>query len=260
MQPSFLLTVIIPAYNEESTVVKVLDAVHQASGDKQIIVVDDCSTDRTAALAEEWCRTKDGREDSFLVIRVQQNSGKGYAIREGLKSARGEYVIIQDADLECTPDDFPRLLKPMLAGEADIIFGSRYSFEENHAPWNANRVCVVLLNWMVRLLFGVRLEDEACSYKMFRTSTLKAFDLKCRRFEFCPEVTAKACLCKLQIKEIPVRYCARTKKEGKKIRWWDGVHAFAVLLRWRFTGFTPLTELAVRGASPESAPKVELRE
>ena len=214
-----------------------LDAVDRAPYQKQIIVVDDCSRDSTGALAEEWCRSRGGSPEEFCCLRLERNSGKGSAIRAAIPFVRGEFVIIQDADLEYDPNDYPLLLEPLREGKADVLFGARYVRHDNHIPWTPNRVCVVLLNMLVFVLFGKRLVDEASCYKMLPAETLRKMNLVCRRFEFCPEVVAKACLLKLRILEVPVRYTARTRSSGKKIRWWDGAHAILVLCRWRISGF-----------------------
>ena len=234
---SFLLTVVIPAYNEESTIQALLDRVFRAPYEKQIVVVDDCSADSTARLAEEWCQQAKGIEGQYVTLRLPENQGKGSAIRHALTKASGLYVIIQDADLEYFPDDFPKLLEPLQSGAADIVFGSRYLLAENIVPWTPNRICVVLLNFFVLLLFRKSLSDEASCYKCCKREIYKRMELQCRRFEFCPEVTAKACLLGLRILEVPIRYEARTKQFGKKIRWWDGVHAFGILMYWRVFGF-----------------------
>jgi glycosyltransferase involved in cell wall biosynthesis len=230
----------------------------------QVIVVDDGSTDGTRQQLERW-------QSQVVVIAQEQNRGKGAAIRRGLALARGEFTIIQDADLEYDPRDFEHLLAPLLAGQADVVYGSRYmgrsqvpgpmsqevecearsedpratEREENQsgdpgvqglrskARWSICRLGVSLLNRLVTYLYGVRLSDEATCYKVFRTTDLRAMDLQCERFEFCPEVTAKACRMGLSIQEVPIRYNARSVAEGKKIRWRDGWTAVKTLWRWR---------------------------
>jgi len=160
--------------------------------------------------------------------------GKGRAIRTALAAAKGQFTIIQDADLEYWPEDYPRLLEPLLAGEAVVVYGSRYLRESvTKRRFTVFRFGVSLLNVAVRVLYGVRLTDEATCYKVFPTEVLRAMDLECERIEFCPEVTAKACRMGLRIAEVPVRYNARTKKEGKKIRWRDGLTAIWTLWKWR---------------------------
>ena len=231
------LTVIVPAYNEAATIEPLLDAVAAAPCIKQIVVVDDGSTDGTAAAIERWMLRCGGDVE---LIRHRVNRGKGAAIRTGLDRARGEVVLIQDADLEYDPGDYPTLIGPILSGRAEVVFGSRYLRPGNPLPWTANRLCVHLLNGIVRVLYRRRITDEATCYKALRVELLRRMDLRCERFEFCPEVTAKACLLGVRIVEVPVRYSPRSRLDGKKIRWWDGVEAIATLVRWRLARFEPV--------------------
>jgi len=190
--------------------------------------------DRGAALlaSKQWHGEYGGTE--VEVWRHDRNRGKGAAIRTGLARARGAYVVIQDADQEYDPRDIPKLLEPLLAGTADVMYGSRYLQRENDL---SGRLLlnggVRLLNLAVRMLYGVRLTDEATCYKMFPTSLLRAMDLQCERFEFCPEVTAKACRLGVRLVEVPIRYHGRSARQGKKLRLRDGLQALAALWRWR---------------------------
>jgi glycosyltransferase involved in cell wall biosynthesis len=169
------------------------------------------------------------------LLRHAKNLGKGAAIRTGLAQARGRFVIVQDGDLEYDPQDYARVLKPLLSGESQVVYGSRYLERRSGSRrrWSCFRLGVSVLNLCVRLLYGARLTDEATCYKALPTSFLRAMDLCCERFEFCPEVTAKACRLGLTIVEVPIRYDARSTREGKKIRWRDGLAAMATLWRWR---------------------------
>jgi len=226
-----LLTVIVPVFNEANTVLEVLTRVLAVPQTKQVIIVDDGSTDGTGATLRSWAATR-----PVELIEHPRNLGKGRAIRTALARARGELTIIQDADLEYDPADYPGLVAPVLGGVGDVVYGSRYlgvGRGSARAPLGACRVAVWALNWCVRCLYGVKLTDEATCYKVFRTTALRAMDLQCERFEFCPEVTAKSCRMGLRILEVPVRYCARTVQQGKKIGWRDGVEAFRTLWRWR---------------------------
>jgi glycosyltransferase involved in cell wall biosynthesis len=201
---------------------------------KHIIVVDDGSSDQTSRILEAW-----QGHPQVQLVRHSQNRGKGAAIRTGLENARGRFTIIQDADLEYDPQDYSRLLEPLLTGKADVVYGSRYLRKNAsfHPPWSLFRLGVVFLNLCVRIWYGVRLTDEATCYKVFPTSLLRSLDLRCERFEFCPEVTAKVCRLGLTIVEVPIHYCPRTVKAGKKIRWKDGLEALATL--WRFRRWKP---------------------
>ncbi|HUY35084.1 MAG TPA: glycosyltransferase family 2 protein [Pirellulales bacterium] len=226
----FTLSVIIPAYDEAKSIAALLDLVAAAAYRKQIVVVDDGSSDGTSAAVQE--RRRRGQGDVVL-LRHERNLGKGAAIRTGLTAATGQIVLVQDADLEYDPCDYPLLVEPLLVGAADVVYGSRYLPRPGGTPWRMNRVGVSILNLAVRLLYGYRLTDEATCYKAMRTDLLRAMDLQCERFEFCPEVTAKACRMRLRILEVPVRYVPRGRSDGKKIRWRDGVAALRALWRWR---------------------------
>jgi dolichol-phosphate mannosyltransferase len=198
--------------------------------DKEVVVVDDGSRDGTCDVLAALAKT--------LPIRVvfhPENRGKGAAIRTALAEARGEIVIIQDADLEYDPGEYPKLIAPIVAGETNVVYGSRYLSKDNPLPLTHFKVAVLGLNWLANALYGTNLTDEATCYKVFRTSLLKAIPLRCERFEFCPEVTAKVAKRGERIVELPISYHFRTRGEGKKIGWKDGIEAFATLLRYRFT-------------------------
>ncbi len=224
-----VLTVIIPVYNEERTIDELLQRVALIPYDSQVVVIDDGSTDSTSGLLTKW---KD--REGFEVLCHSSNRGKGAAIRSGLQLATGRFTIIQDADLEYDPRDYPKLIEPLIDGRATIVYGSRYLAKRSMRP-RRNVFClgVSVLNTVTRLLYGLRLTDEATCYKAFPTCVLKEMDLQCDRFEFCPEVTAKACRMGLPIKEVAISYDARSALEGKKIRVRDGFEALATLWKWR---------------------------
>jgi dolichol-phosphate mannosyltransferase len=225
-----LLTVLMPVFNERSTLTTVLDRVLAVPVRKEIVIVDDASTDGTTDLLR---RSVDGRYPNVTVIYRERNGGKGAAIRTGIPAIRGEFVVIQDGDLEYEPEDFVRLLERLRATGASAVYGSRFLGARPRMRllnWIINRLLVAL----VRVLYGARLSDEATCYKLFRSQLLQGLPLNCRRFEFCPEVTAKVLRSGHQIVEMPIRYTARTHAQGKKIRWTDGVSAILTLLRYRF--------------------------
>ncbi len=220
------LTVIIPIFNEASTLAAVLRQVLDAPYDKQILVVDDGSTDDTPRVLDRWrC------EPSIELLRHEINRGKGAAIRTALPHAVGRVTIIQDGDLELHPANYPALIERLLADEADFVIGSR--FPQGARTARLFRWGVSLLNLTVRLLYGARLTDEACCYKAMSTHTLRLMDLQCERFEFCPEVVAKASRMQLRMHEVPVEYHPRSASEGKKLRYRDGIQAVLTLWRWR---------------------------
>ncbi len=218
------LSVIIPVYNELDTIEATLDRVRKSPVEKEIIVVDDYSADGTRELLQ-------GISDIQLVLH-KENMGKGMALRTGLQYVTGDIVIIQDADLEYDPADYPAMIEPIVSGEVDVVYGSRFlnSRPKMRLPnYIANRVLAAAAS----ILFGARITDEATCYKAFRAHLIKSIPLTCRRFEFCPEVTAKILRQGLRIKEVPIRYEARTVAQGKKIGWWDGVVALWTLIKFR---------------------------
>jgi glycosyltransferase involved in cell wall biosynthesis len=231
-----VISVIIPAYNERDTIASTIALVRAVEIDKQIIVVDDGSTDGT----REILQTLAGPD--LTVILQPQNAGKGSAIRAGIPQAQGDIIIIQDADAEYDPGEYPKLIAPILAGRTDVVYGSRFLTEDEKGKrlrwpegmafpnWFINR----LLAGMANLLYGAKITDEATCYKVFRTDILKAIPLVCTRFEFCPEVTAKIRRRKIPILEIPITYRGRTSQQGKKINWRDGVEAIWTLVKYRF--------------------------
>ncbi|MGH7731686.1 MAG: glycosyltransferase family 2 protein [Candidatus Eiseniibacteriota bacterium] len=225
-----LLSVLVPVYNERATLEALLLRVLAVPVDKEVVVVDDGSRDGTREVLAELA--------TRLPIRAlvhERNRGKGAAIRTALAEARGEVVIIQDADLEYDPEDYPLLIAPIVRGETNVVYGSRYLSHENPLPLTHFKVAVLLLNAMANLLYGTRLTDEATCYKVFRASLLKSLPLRCERFEFCPEVTARVAKRGERILEVPIRYHYRTRAQGKKIGWRDGFEAIWTLLRYRFS-------------------------
>lgn len=224
------VSILVPAYNEEATLAEVLDRVLALPISKEVIVIDDCSTDNTPIVAQ-------GYLDRIRYIRQERNQGKGAAIRAGLALATGEVSIVQDADLEYFPEDIPELVRPILEGKADVVYGTRFRNGMHPQMALANKMVNKLLTWFVRILFWRKISDEATCYKAVRTHVLRDMKLACMRFEFCPEVTAKAIRMGKQIHEMPIRYVPRGKEAGKKIRWTDGVEAFWTLIRHRFSKF-----------------------
>lgn len=228
--PAPLLTVLMPVYNERSTIEEILRRVLEVPISKELLIIDDASTDGTREYLQQRI---DGSDPALRAVYREQNGGKGAAIRAGLPYVRGRYVVIQDGDLEYDPMDFLKLVRVMDEEGAPIVYGSRFIHGIPPMRW-ANRLINRLLAMMVRRLYGAAITDEATCYKAFRSEVLLGIPLTCRRFEFCPEVTAKALRSGYDIRETPITYRARTVKEGKKIRWTDGVAAIWTLIRYRW--------------------------
>jgi glycosyltransferase involved in cell wall biosynthesis len=226
------VTVLVPALNEEATIGEVVVRVLAIPLDVQLIVINDGSTDRTPEILAEF-------GERITVLTNARPGGKGNAIRKALPYAQGRATIIQDADLEYSPEEIASLVQPILAGEADVVYGSRFHSGLPRGMALPNKVVNILLAASVRLLYRARITDEATCYKAFRTEILQAMQLQCQRFEFCPEVTAKAIRLGYQILERPIHYVPRSKAAGKKIRWTDAPDAFWTLARYRFWRPTP---------------------
>lgn len=224
------VSILVPALNEEATIGELLDRLFALPLAKEIIVIDDGSTDRTAEILRAY-------QDRVTVLSNPVPGGKGSAIRQALAVARGRVVAIQDADLEYEPEELVSIVEPILAGNADVVYGTRFAKGLPREMALPNKIVNVLLVGAVRLLFGIKITDEATCYKAFRREILLDMHLECRRFEFCPEVTAKAIRMGKKIVEIPIRYTPRSKEAGKKIRWTDAPDAFWTLLKHRFKRF-----------------------
>lgn len=203
--------------------------------EKQIIVVNDGSTDGTYTVLQELRATYE-----LTVVQCQENRGKGFAIRSGLPHVKGEVVVIQDADMELDPADIPELVKPLETKNVQVVYGSRFLNGRRNASLQnfiANRILAIYTN----LLYGCRITDESTGYKAFSTELITRLALTCEGFEFCPEVTAKILRAGYRIYEVPVSYVPRTKKQGKKLRFWsDGLFAAWTLLKYRFISETEI--------------------
>ena len=229
------LSVVIPVYNEVDTLEKVLAAVRacEVGFEKEIVIVDDYSTDGTRDLLKHLEET----ENDLKVSYHETNKGKGAALHTGFAAATGDVVLIQDADLEYDPHEYPRLLAPILDGRADVVYGSRFLGGGPHRVvffWHyvGNRFLTLLSNMMTNL----NLTDMEVCYKVFRKEVLDAITLRERRFGFEVEVTAKVARCGWRIYEVPISYYGRIYAEGKKITWKDGFSALRCILKYRFMG------------------------
>jgi dolichol-phosphate mannosyltransferase len=221
------VSVIVPVYNEVAHVDELLQAIHASPVKKEIIIVDDGSTDGTREKLQAMPLAND-----VSVVFHEKNCGKGAAVRTALAYARGEYILIQDSDLEYDPQDYPALLRPLEQRQANVVYGVRPDRPERGLRFFLG---AKLLTHLTNLLYGAGIHDEATCYKVFRRSLIAQIDIECRRFEFCPEVTAKLCRMNEKIAEVPISYAPRSAGEGKKIRHADGWLAIWTLLRHRFT-------------------------
>ena len=222
------LSVIIPVYNEKNTITEILKQVIDVPVDKEIIIVDDSSTDGTREMLKDIRRT---HKDIRLILK-EKNEGKGSAVREGLKHIAGDIVVIQDGDLEYNPMDWIRMLQVIKDKRADVVYGSRILGKGEKSSltfYLGGR----LLSFLVNILYGANITDEPTCYKMFKVDVIRSIKLDCKGFEFCSEVTAKVLKKGYKIYEIPISYKPRKIKEGKKIRWKDGVIAIWTLIKYR---------------------------
>lgn len=224
----YLLSVVMPVYNEESTIREILKQVDEVNIPKEIIIVDDYSTDGTRDILEEVVQI----QDNVRVILHERNQGKGAALRTGMENVSGDIVIIQDADLEYDPKEYPSLLKPILEGHADVVYGSRFLGHERRVLffWHmlGNRFLTLLSNAFTNL----NLTDMETCYKVFKTQIIKDIKIESNRFGFEPEVTAKIAKMHCRIYEIPISYHGRDYTQGKKITWKDAVVAVWCIVKF----------------------------
>ena len=234
LPPDFLLSVVIPVFNEKDTIHEIIARVKQTPFRKEIVLVDDCSTDGTGAVLDEMARDP-ANANVLRVFRHERNQGKGAALRTGFAQVRGDVALIQDADLEYSPDDYPNLLRPIQEGHADVVYGSRfmggaYSRVHLFSHYLGNKMLTFLSNVMT----GLNLTDMETCYKVFRRSVLDRIKIRSNRFNVEPELTAKIARQRARVFEVPVRYAGRDFTEGKKISWKDGFSALWAILRYRF--------------------------
>ena len=223
------LTVLIPVYNERSTIHEIMARVHETHLADEIILVDDGSTDGTRDMLKEL----DGK-NGVRVILHERNQGKGAAVRTGIKAATGDIVLIQDADLEYDPRDYPKLLQPIEEGIADVVYGSRFLGAPRRVAMFWHMIANKLLTLMTNILYNTILTDMETGYKVFRREIIADIPLHARRFEFEPEFTAKILKRGVRIFEVPISFNPRDYEEGKKIGISDAFEAIWALLKYRF--------------------------
>lgn len=229
---SYVLSVLMPVYNEKATLHEIIRRVREVEIQKEIVLVDDGSTDGTRELLRDEI---EGKYPDVKVYFHPQNRGKGAAIRTAIEKATGDYLIVQDADLEYDPKEYFTLLEPLLDGRADVVFGSRFlggGAHRVHFFWH--RIGNGFLTLLSNMLTNLNLTDMEVCYKVFKAEVIKNIPLRCNRFDFEPEVTAKVARRKCRIYEVPISYSGRDYDEGKKIGWRDGVQAIWTIIKYRF--------------------------
>jgi glycosyltransferase involved in cell wall biosynthesis len=222
------LSVVIPVYNEEETIEEIVSQVQAVPLEKELVLVDDCSKDGTAAKLKELAK-----QPNIRVLYHEVNQGKGAALRTGFAAATGDIVVVQDADLEYDPREYPKLIQPILENRADVVFGSRFAGGESHRVlyfwhYQGNKVLTLLSNAFTNL----NLTDMETCYKVFRREVIQKVKIEEERFGFEPEITAKLSKMKLRIYEVGISYSGRTYEEGKKIGWKDGVRAIWCIIKY----------------------------
>ena len=226
-QENVTLSIIIPCYNERENIIKILDKVDQAKVPaKEIIVVDDMSTDGTRDILEEQVKSRVAK-----IVYHEQNGGKGAALKTGFSHATGDIVIIQDADMEYDPLEYPKVIEPIVKGEADVVYGSRF-LESKAKGYLSNRLANKFLTRLSNLFTGLHLTDMETCYKAFKREIIQSVDIEEKRFGFEPEITAKIAKMKIRIKEVPISYYPRTSEEGKKIGFKDGLRAIYCIMKY----------------------------
>ena len=222
------LSVIIPVYNERSTLLEIFTRVQSVPLDKEIVLVDDYSTDGTRDLLKHL------EKEGAKVFYHEINMGKGAALRTGFQHATGDFVIVQDADLEYDPFEYPKLLQPLLDGRADVVFGSRFS-GKRHNMTSLHDLGNQFLTLMTNILYRTSITDMETCYKLFPRETIQSIRIDSNRFNFEPEITAKLLKRRLRIIEVPISYAGRSFEQGKKITWRDGFSALWTLVKFRFS-------------------------
>ena len=225
------LSIVIPVYNEKDLIIEVLKKVNEIEikdVEKEIIVVDDCSTDGTREILKE-----NGNKYANLILYHDVNQGKGAALKTGFSEITGNIAIVQDADFEYDPEEIPSVIKPILEGKADVVYGSRFLNKE-YKGYKQNQLANKILTGLSNMMTGLKVTDMETCYKAFPGEFIKNIDIKEKKFGFEPEITAKVAKAKMKLEEVPISYYPRTKEEGKKINMKDGVRALYCIAKYRF--------------------------
>ncbi len=226
------VTVIIPVFNEKDTILQILEKVEKskfAGLEKEIIITDDFSIDGTRDILNSI-------KNKYKILFHEKNKGKGAAIRTAIKEAKGDFIVIQDADLEYLPDDYNNLLPLLINNDADVVYGSRFLNKNNSKNFIfKNKIANLFLTFLTNILYGCKITDMETCYKAFKREILQSITIKSNRFDFEPEITAKILKKKAKLKELPISYNGRGHEDGKKINWKDGICAVWTLIKYRFT-------------------------
>jgi len=223
------LSVVVAAYNEERTILEIVRRIRSVELPKELIVVDDCSQDRTREILRSLPPS-----DDLKVLFQDRNQGKGAALRRGFEAVTGDIVVVQDADLEYDPVEYPILIQPILSGKADVVYGSRFLGGPHRVLFFWHYVGNKLLTMLSNMLTDLNLSDMETCYKVFSAEVLRKIRLREKRFGFEPEFTAKVARARCRIYEVPISYSGRDYTEGKKVGWKDGVAAIYFILKYRF--------------------------
>lgn len=225
------VSIIIPVYNEKNTILELLDLVEKASFsglNKEIIITDDCSTDGTRDILKSLNK-------NYKIIYHEKNQGKGAAVRTSVLEATGDFVVIQDADLEYSPEDYDKLLPLLISNSADVVYGSRFKNNSNDKNFIfKNKLANKFLTFVTNILYGCKITDMETCYKAFKREFLQSVTIKSNRFDFEPEITAKMLKKRARLIEVPISYNGRSHAQGKKINWKDGINAIFSLFKYRF--------------------------
>jgi glycosyltransferase involved in cell wall biosynthesis len=244
-----VLSVVVPVFNERDTLEHLLARVEAVPLSKEIILVDDGSTDGTRDLLQRYM-TRPG----YHVVLQARNQGKGSALREGFRHATGQVVVVQDADLEYDPAEYPKLIQPILDDLADVVYGSRFAGSPRRVLYFWHSVGNKFLTLVSNMLTDLNLTDMETCYKVFRREIIQGMPLRSQRFGFEPEITVKLAKAKYRIYEVPISYAGRTYEEGKKIGWKDAVDAMWTLFYFAFLDRTPIPRATLTRLIPSAAP------